>query len=89
MKNVIVAIWHNTGSVEVFSSLRGFLEKHPEYNEHTLNNYISRKKVPFVVEELSLLKTKFIKRNTDSENEAIEEEKLSNSKNKRVKENQI
>jgi hypothetical protein len=62
MKNVIVAIWLESGSVEVFSSLRGFTENYPQYNEHTINNYISRKKIPYVTDDLSLIKTKFVRR---------------------------
>jgi hypothetical protein len=69
MKNVIVAIWLDSGRIEVFSSLRGFTENYPQYNEHTINNYISRKKIPYVTDELSLVKTKFIRRKSSEEDE--------------------
>lgn len=67
VKSVIVALWHESGLVEVFSSLKGFLEYNPQYNINTLNNYISRKKIPYKTDELTLVRTKFIKRLTIEE----------------------
>lgn len=60
MKNVIVATWQETGKVEVFSSLRRFLERNPSFNEYTITNYLSRKKVPYTSEVLHLQRLPFI-----------------------------
>ncbi|ALI98106.1 hypothetical protein [Rufibacter tibetensis] len=62
MKNVIVANWNGTGDIEVFSSLKGFLEYYPHYNEYTITNYLSRKKVPYVTEKLTLTRVSFNRR---------------------------
>jgi hypothetical protein len=89
MKNVIVAIWLESGMIEVFSSLRCFTENYPQYNEHTINNYISRKKIPYVTDELSLIKTKFIRRKgSDDESTQLISTKLKSTqlKGKRVAE---
>lgn len=60
MNYVIVATWQETGNVEVFSSLRRFLERNPTFNEYTINNYLSRKKVPYKTEVLHLQRLPFI-----------------------------
>jgi hypothetical protein len=62
MKNVIVATWRESGKTEVFSSLRGFLEYYPGYNEYTITNYLTRKKQPYITIDLHLARTPFIRR---------------------------
>ncbi|MFC6997717.1 hypothetical protein [Rufibacter roseus] len=59
MKNVIVATWRESGKMEVFSSLKGFLEYYPDYNEYTITNYLTRKKQPYVKGELHLARLPF------------------------------
>ncbi len=61
MKNVIVATWLKTGEVEVFSSLRRFVERNPAFNEYTITNYLSRKKRPYATEVLHLQRLPFIR----------------------------
>jgi hypothetical protein len=40
--------------IDVFSRLKGFCESYPAYNYHTLNNYLSKKKIPFENDELKI-----------------------------------
>jgi hypothetical protein len=61
MKNVIVATWLKTGEVEVFSSLKRFVERNPAFKESTITNYLSRKKVPYANEVLHLQRLPFIR----------------------------
>lgn len=48
-KRVIVVYWKNQAErpFEVFSNLKNFCLSYPEYNYNTLNNYLSKGKVPF------------------------------------------
>jgi hypothetical protein len=38
----------------VFSSLKNFCASHPDFSYHTLNNYLSKKKVPFETGEIKI-----------------------------------
>jgi hypothetical protein len=66
MKNIIIAVWteknSQQGVIEAYSSLAGFMEIHPEYNEYTITNYLTRKKVPYITDELTLMKVPFQRR---------------------------
>lgn len=62
MKNVIVSTWRESGKVDVFSSLRGFLEYHLTYNEYTIINYLTRRRQPYITKELHLARLPFISR---------------------------
>lgn len=55
-KRVIVVHWKRFAStdIEVFSSLKGFCDSYPAYNYHTMNNYLSKKKVPFENDEIKI-----------------------------------
>ena len=55
-KRVIVVHWKRFAStdIDVFSSLKGFCDSYPTYNYHTLNNYLSKKKVPFENDEIKI-----------------------------------
>lgn len=48
-KRVVVVQWKRFAGtdINVFSSLKGFCDSYPAYNYHTLNNYLSKKKIPF------------------------------------------
>lgn len=53
-KRVIVVFWKNRAeqTFEVFSNLKIFCLSYPEYNYNTLNNYLSKGKVPFENKEV-------------------------------------
>lgn len=55
-KRVVVVQWKRVGGtfIDVFSSLRNFCDSYPQYNYHTLNNYLSKKKVPFETNEVKI-----------------------------------
>ena len=55
-KSVVVAIWKKTreDEVEVFTSLVGFLERYPHYVKATIENYITRRKVPYSDENVTI-----------------------------------
>jgi hypothetical protein len=70
IKNVIIAIWtheSSQGVIEAYSSLASFLEIHPEYNEHTITNYLTRKKMPYITDSLTLMKVPYQARKTAEE----------------------
>lgn len=46
MNRVIVAQWAS-GKVEVYSSLTAFIRHNGKYSRHTINNYLTRKGMPF------------------------------------------
>jgi len=62
MKTVIIAHWHAEDEYEVYSSLKGFTERHPSYNLETLNYHISRKKQPYEGKEVTLRRVQVIGR---------------------------
>jgi hypothetical protein len=48
MKRVVIVIWKTKGNqIEVFSSLKNLSDSYPVYNYNTLNNYLSKKGIPF------------------------------------------
>lgn len=49
MKRVIVLNWkqQTDSPIEIFSNLKLLCESYPVYNYNTLNNYLSKKKVPY------------------------------------------
>jgi len=55
-KRVVVVQWKRFAGtdIDVFSSLKGFCESYPDYNYHTLNNYLSKKKIPFENDEIKI-----------------------------------
>lgn len=46
----------------VYSSLAGFIEHNPGYSDHTINNYLSRKKQPYEDERLTIMRLPVIGR---------------------------
>jgi hypothetical protein len=63
-KRVVVVYWKRFAGIDidVFSSLKGFCDSYPEFNYNTLNNYLSKKKVPYEtaqvkIERLPLINT--------------------------------
>jgi len=62
-KRVIVVYWKRFAStdIDVFSSLKGFCYSYPTYNYHTLNNYLSKKKIPFENDEIKIERQPLIK----------------------------
>ena len=55
-RSVILITWKDSGNQVAYSSLRGFVADHSEYSEHTINNYISRQKIPFEDDKMKLEK---------------------------------
>lgn len=63
-KRVIVVHWKRFAStdIDVFSSLKGFCDSYPAYNYHTLNNYLSKKKIPFENDEIRIERQSLIQK---------------------------
>lgn len=57
-KRVVVVHWKRFAGtdIDVFSSLKNFCDSYPEFNYHTLNNYLSKKKVPFENDEIKIVR---------------------------------
>lgn len=55
-RRVVIVQWKRFAGtdIDVFSSLKGFCDSYPEYNYNTLNNYLSKKKVPFENDEVKI-----------------------------------
>ncbi len=55
-RRVVVVYWkHNRlKPFEVYSNLRNFSLAHPEYSYNTLNNYLSKKKLPFETDDVRI-----------------------------------
>ncbi|MBV8391145.1 MAG: hypothetical protein JO080_15170 [Mucilaginibacter sp.] len=55
-KRVVVVQWKRFAGtdIDVFSSLKNFCDSYPEFNYHTLSNYLSKKKVPFENDEVKI-----------------------------------
>lgn len=55
-KRVIVVQWKRFGGneLDIFTSLKGFCESFPSYNYNTLNNYLSKRKIPFENAEVKI-----------------------------------
>ena len=62
MRTFIVVFWKETGLVEVYSSLRGFLERNKGFKADTINSYISRKKTLYEDSRIRLYRCKVIER---------------------------
>ncbi len=62
-KRVVVVQWKRFAGtdIDVFSSLKCFCESYPDYNYNTLNNYLSKKKVPFENEEIKIERQPLLK----------------------------
>lgn len=46
-KRVVLVRWKKNNDVDVFSNLKNFCLSYPEYNYNTLNNYLSKGKIPY------------------------------------------
>jgi hypothetical protein len=57
-KRVVVVHWKRFAGtdIDVFSSLKNFCDSYPEFNYHTLNNYLSKKKIPFENQEIKIVR---------------------------------
>lgn len=55
-KKVIVVHWKRFGGtvVDVFSNLKGFCDSYSAYNYRTLNNHLSKNKIPFENDEIRI-----------------------------------
>lgn len=62
-KRVVVVQWKRFAGtyIDVFSSLKGFCDSYPAYNYHTLNNYLSKKKIPFENSDIKIERQPLIK----------------------------
>jgi len=56
MKRVVVINWKDKqeNPFEVFSNLKILCESYPAYNYNTLNNYLSKNKIPYENEEVRI-----------------------------------
>ncbi|MBO9154791.1 hypothetical protein ACFOTA_21435 [Chitinophaga sp. GCM10012297] len=63
-KRVVIVHWKNSEKqpFEVFSNLKNFCLSYPEYNYNTLNNYLSKEKVPFDNKEVRVERKNVITR---------------------------
>ena len=63
-KRVIVVHWKRFAGtdIDVFSSLKGFCDSYPAYNYNTLNNYLSKKKIPFENDEIKIERQSLIQK---------------------------
>jgi len=63
-KSVIVVHWKRFAGtdIDVFSSLKAFCDSYPIYKYHILNNYLSKKKVPFENDEIKVERQPLIKK---------------------------
>lgn len=63
-KNVIVVHWKRFActEIDVFSSLKVFCDSYPTYKYHTLNNYLSKKKLPFENDEIRVERQPLLKK---------------------------
>lgn len=57
MKYIILILWKD-GKLEVYPTLTGFLVDHHVAPINTINNYITRKGVPFECEQCTIIKLK-------------------------------
>ena len=57
-KRVVVVYWKRFAGtdIDVFSSLKNFCDSYPKFNYHTLNNYLSKKKIPFENQEIKIVR---------------------------------
>ncbi|WP_142687434.1 hypothetical protein [Chitinophaga polysaccharea] len=46
-KRIVLVHWKEHQQVEVFSNLKNFCLSYPQYNYNTLNNYLSKEKIPY------------------------------------------
>ena len=55
-RRIILVQWKRFAGtdIDVFSSLKGFCESYPEYKYGTLNNYLSKKKIPFENDQVKI-----------------------------------
>jgi len=55
-KRVVLVHWKRFAGIDidVFSSLKGFCDSYPDFNYHTINNYLSKKKIPFENDEVKI-----------------------------------
>lgn len=56
MRRVVVIHWKSRleNPIEVFSNLKILCESHPDYNYNTLNNYLSKSKMPYENDEVRI-----------------------------------
>lgn len=56
MKRVVVINWkgRRENPFEIFSNLKILCESYPTYNYNTLNNYLSKSKIPYENEEVKI-----------------------------------
>lgn len=55
-RRIVLVQWKRFAGtdIDVFSSLKGFCESYPQYNYNTLNNYLSKRKIPFENHEVKI-----------------------------------
>jgi len=55
-RRVILVNWKKlmTNNFEVFSSLKNFCNNHPAYSYNTINNYLSKRGIPYENDEIKL-----------------------------------
>jgi hypothetical protein len=65
-KRVLLVHWKRFAGIDidVFSSLKGFCDSYPDFNYHTLNNYLSKKKIPFENDDVKIERQPLIQKVT-------------------------
>lgn len=61
-KKKIIVLWKESEKYEVYSSLTGFIERHPQYKRETVTHWITRKGVPYHTDELMIVRANYIER---------------------------
>lgn len=63
-KTVLLAINTHTGTATAYSSIVHFCAHNPGYSQHTIKNYLSRKKKPYKAPGLLIIRVPFYPRAT-------------------------
>ncbi|RPD39746.1 hypothetical protein [Chitinophaga barathri] len=77
-KRVILIFWKNQAErpFEIFSNLKNFCLSYPEYNYNTLNNYLSKRKIPFENMEVRVERKNIITRPKEKTTSAGNDRKI-------------
>ncbi|WP_290795952.1 hypothetical protein [Flavihumibacter sp. UBA7668] len=59
-KRIVLIHWKKQQETEVFSNLKNFCISYPDYNYNTLNNYLSKEKIPYDNEQIRVERKEII-----------------------------
>src|SRR5579863_10706117 len=61
-RRIVLVRWKKLDDyIEIYSSLKDFCDCHPDFKYYTVNNYLSKKKVPFENAEVKVERKPFVK----------------------------